>query len=74
VIQGWRRGVPALLLLHVHVVVGVFHKSSRSRRDLGRKVACSISLLADSVTGGLCPINGASNMRDGDTNAILVFL
>lgn len=49
VARGWRPHVPALLLLDVHVIVWVFNKSSRSRRDFGRQVTGSISLLADSV-------------------------
>jgi hypothetical protein len=36
VAQRWRLHEPTFLLLHVHVIVGVFHQSSRSRRDLGR--------------------------------------
>jgi hypothetical protein len=67
VAQGWRPHVPALLLLHVHVIVGVLNESSRSRRNFGRQVTGSIPLLADSATPGLCFISRASNMQDDQT-------
>ena len=47
----WRRlHVPTFLFLDVHVVVWVLNEGSGSRRYLRRQVACSVPLVADSVT------------------------
>jgi hypothetical protein len=72
VARGWQLHVPALLLLHIHVIIRVFNESSRSRRNLGRQVTSSIPLLADSVTRGLGFINRASNMQDETKSAFPV--
>jgi len=45
-----RLHVATFLFLDVHVVVWVFKEGSRSRRYLRRQVACSVPLVADSVT------------------------
>jgi hypothetical protein len=45
-----RLHVPTFLFLDVHIVVWVFSEGSRSRWYLRRQVACSVPLVADSVT------------------------